>query len=49
MLALFASLKANVPFARKAGSAQAEGIVNRLHYRQGQSGVKSVAKGVIHK
>ena len=37
MLALFASLKANVPFARKAGSAQAEGIVNRLHYRQEQS------------
>ena len=49
MLALFASLKANVPFARKAGSAQAEGIVNRLHYRQGPSGVNFVEKGAIHK
>ena len=37
MLALFASLKNNVPFAKKIGSAQAEGVVNRLHYRQGQS------------
>ena len=37
MLALFASLKSNIPFGKKIGSAQAEGVVNRLHYRQGQS------------
>ena len=39
MLALFASLKSNIPFGKKIGSAQAEGVVNRLHYRQGPDSI----------